>query len=187
LLDPKNDLLPVDREPPGSSPRWEDIMSSQVASHVNAQVVTTFETKQRSNARHLVTAARILTGLSFLVFGLDGFLHYIPQPTTGIPEGALAFGAAHGHEAVLTSGCDLPDLPLDLAERLRPGPAVVRGQPLLGLWPVELAGELVRWLEADRDRAMRSWIAHAGARIVALPFEVRNVNRPEDLEGRPPQ
>jgi uncharacterized membrane protein YphA (DoxX/SURF4 family) len=69
-------------------------MSSQVASHVNAQVVTTFETKHRSNARHLVTAARILTGLSFLVFGLDGFLHYIPQPTTGIPEGALAFGAA---------------------------------------------------------------------------------------------
>jgi molybdopterin-guanine dinucleotide biosynthesis protein A len=114
----------------------------------------------------------------------------LPRPglgPLGALAGALAFGAAHGHEAVLTSGCDLPDLPLDLAERLRPGPAVVRGQPLLGLWPVELAGELVRWLEADRDRAMRSWIAHAGARIVALPFEVRNVNRPEDLEGRPPQ
>jgi uncharacterized membrane protein YphA (DoxX/SURF4 family) len=69
-------------------------MSSQVAIHANTQVATTFETKQRSNARHLVTAARILIGLSFLVFGLDGFLHFIPQPTTGIPEGALAFGAA---------------------------------------------------------------------------------------------
>lgn len=100
----------------------------------------------------------------------------------GALAGALSHAALHGYEAVLTSGCDLPDLPLDLAERLRPGPAVVKGQPLLGLWPAGLADELVRWLEKDRDRAMRSWIAHAGARSVALPVTVSNVNTPEDLE-----
>lgn len=69
-------------------------MSSQVAIHASTQVATTFTSKRRPIARHLVTAARILTGLSFLVFGLDGFLQFIPKPTSGIPEGALAFGAA---------------------------------------------------------------------------------------------
>ena len=40
------------------------------------------------------TAARILLGLVFFVFGLDGFLHFVPQPTTPPPEGAMALGIA---------------------------------------------------------------------------------------------
>ena len=111
-----------------------------------------------------------------------------PRPGLG-PLGALAGALAHaadqGFDAVLTSGCDLPDLPLDLAELLRPGPAVARGQQLLGLWPATLAEELIHWLEADRDRAMRSWMAHVGARTVALAATPSNINTPEDLARFP--
>jgi uncharacterized membrane protein YphA (DoxX/SURF4 family) len=45
-------------------------------------------------ARHLPTVARLLMGLIFLVFGLNGFLHFIPQPKTPMPDGAVAFAAA---------------------------------------------------------------------------------------------
>jgi hypothetical protein len=48
----------------------------------------------RSFARPLPVAARILMGLIFLVFGLNGFLHFIPQPKTPMPEGAVAFTGA---------------------------------------------------------------------------------------------
>jgi uncharacterized membrane protein YphA (DoxX/SURF4 family) len=40
------------------------------------------------------TIARILMGLMFTVFGLNGFLHFIPQPKTPMPEGAVAFAGA---------------------------------------------------------------------------------------------
>jgi putative oxidoreductase len=46
--------------------------------------------------RHLVTAARLLVGLTFLVFGLNGFIHFMAPPqvpaTAGMFLGAL--GAA---------------------------------------------------------------------------------------------
>jgi hypothetical protein len=45
-------------------------------------------------ARHLPTGARILMGLMFFVFGLNGFLHFIPEPKTPMPEGAAAFAGA---------------------------------------------------------------------------------------------
>ena len=44
--------------------------------------------------RVLPVAARILMGLMFFIFGLNGFLHFIPQPKTPIPEGAVAFAGA---------------------------------------------------------------------------------------------
>jgi len=40
--------------------------------------------------RCLPSAARILMGLVFLVFGLNGFLNFIPPPKTPMPEGAVA-------------------------------------------------------------------------------------------------
>jgi uncharacterized membrane protein YphA (DoxX/SURF4 family) len=42
--------------------------------------------------RHLPTASRLLLGLIFVVFGLNGFLHFIPQPPA--PPAAMAFGTA---------------------------------------------------------------------------------------------
>jgi uncharacterized membrane protein YphA (DoxX/SURF4 family) len=41
----------------------------------------------------LPTAARILLGFIFLVFGLNGFLNFLPQ-SGNIPEAALAFAGA---------------------------------------------------------------------------------------------
>ena len=43
--------------------------------------------------RHLPMGGRILLGLIFFVFGLNGFLNFLPQPSN-VPEGALAFGGA---------------------------------------------------------------------------------------------
>ena len=43
-------------------------------------------------SRHAPTAARILLGLVFLVFGLNGFLNFIPQPPP--PDRAMAFMGA---------------------------------------------------------------------------------------------
>jgi uncharacterized membrane protein YphA (DoxX/SURF4 family) len=40
------------------------------------------------------TIARILLGLMFFVFGLNGFLRFIPEPKTPMPEGAVAFAGA---------------------------------------------------------------------------------------------
>ena len=99
----------------------------------------------------------------------------------GALAGALDYAEANGFGTVLTSGCDLPDLPHDLAALLAPGPAVIAGQPLVGLWPAALAPRLIAYLEADGDRAMRSWIAMTGARRVPLARPLPNINTPEDL------
>lgn len=48
----------------------------------------------KSFARHLPTLARFLLGLPLAVFGLNGFLNFIPPPSTPLPEGAMAFATA---------------------------------------------------------------------------------------------
>jgi uncharacterized membrane protein YphA (DoxX/SURF4 family) len=48
----------------------------------------------RSFTRHLPTVARLLMGLPLIVFGLNGFFNFIPQPTTPLAEGAAAFAGA---------------------------------------------------------------------------------------------
>ncbi|PTQ11618.1 molybdopterin-guanine [Sphingomonas oleivorans] len=108
----------------------------------------------------------------------------IPRPgmgPLGALAGALAFAREAGFDRVLTSGCDLPDLPLDLIEQLAPGPAVAEGQPLLGLWPSDMGGLLKDYLESGGDLAMRSWIAQAGVRRVMLSASPSNINTPEEL------
>jgi uncharacterized membrane protein YphA (DoxX/SURF4 family) len=47
--------------------------------------------KSKSFARYLPMIARLLMGLAFFVFGLNGFLNFIPPPKTPMPEGAMAF------------------------------------------------------------------------------------------------
>jgi uncharacterized membrane protein YphA (DoxX/SURF4 family) len=48
----------------------------------------------RSVARYLPAVARYLMGLPLVVFGLNGFLNFIPPPSTPLPEGAAAFAGA---------------------------------------------------------------------------------------------
>ena len=45
-------------------------------------------------ARYLPVVARVLLGLLFVMTGLNGFLDFLPQPKTPIPEGAMAFAVA---------------------------------------------------------------------------------------------
>jgi hypothetical protein len=47
----------------------------------------------QKSKRPWTAVARFLMGLAFFVFGLNGFLHFIPQPKT-MPEGAMAFFGA---------------------------------------------------------------------------------------------
>ncbi|RKG80273.1 DoxX family membrane protein [Corallococcus exercitus] len=51
--------------------------------------------KKKSFARYLPTAARVFMGLVFFVFGLNGFLEFIPTPKDLNPaDPAVAFGIA---------------------------------------------------------------------------------------------
>lgn len=45
----------------------------------------------RSFTRFLPAIARVLMGVPLLVFGLNGFLNFIPPPSTPLAEGAMAF------------------------------------------------------------------------------------------------
>lgn len=49
----------------------------------------------KSFARHLPAIARVLLGLLFFVFGLNGFLNFIPTPPKdAMPAGLVAFSEA---------------------------------------------------------------------------------------------
>ena len=45
-------------------------------------------------SRYLPAIVRFLLGLSLVVFGLNGFLNFIPPPSAPLPEGAMAFAGA---------------------------------------------------------------------------------------------
>ena len=49
---------------------------------------------RRALARYVPAIVRSLMGLLFLVCGLNGFLNFLPQPSTPLPEGALTFVGA---------------------------------------------------------------------------------------------
>ena len=55
---------------------------------------TTPTSNGKSFTRFFPTIARYLLGLPLLVFGLNAFFNFIPQPTTPMPEGAAAFAGA---------------------------------------------------------------------------------------------
>ena len=121
--------------------------------------------------------------------GLDR-LDDLPAPGLGPLgglAGALAFARSHGFDAVLTAGCDLPGLPLDLRARFGSPSAILRGQPTIGLWSSDLAGPLAGWLaSAAADRSIRAWAILAEARWVAADGEIANVNTPADLAAFDP-
>lgn len=108
-----------------------------------------------------------------------------PGPNLG-PLGALAGALVHAREQsfaeVLTSGCDLPDLPENLCTVLAPGPSFIAGQPLLGRWPAALADQLLAYIRGNDDRSMRGWISASSARTVAFDRPIANINRIEDLD-----
>ena len=110
----------------------------------------------------------------------------LPAPDMG-PLGGLAAALAYAQErdcaGVLSTGCDMPVLPDDLAKALiGDGPAVVEGQHLIGYWPADLADRLLDHIDRSQNRSIRGWITEIEPRRIrsaqgALP----NINRPDDL------
>lgn len=74
-------------------------------------------------ARGLHIAARLLLGLTFFVFGLNGFLNFIPPPTTPMPEVVTTFVGAllqTGYMFPLIAGTEVLTGALLLANRFVP-------------------------------------------------------------------
>jgi uncharacterized membrane protein YphA (DoxX/SURF4 family) len=88
----------------------------------------TVSTIGRSFTRYAVPCIRILLGLVFFVFGLDGFLHFVPQPTEPMSEGAMSFAFAlikTGYMFPLIKGTEVAVGALLLANRFVPLALVV--------------------------------------------------------------
>lgn len=104
-------------------------------------------------------------------------------PLGGI-AGALRHAAAAGYQAVLTVPCDTPLLDPALLATLAASqePAMLRGLPVCGLWPVRLADALEARLASQEDRSIRGWADVIGARRLEAP-PIPNVNTPADLEA----
>jgi len=80
-------------------------------------------TTTRSITRYTAPCARVLLGLVFFVCGLDGFLHFIPQPTEMPSEGAMSLAIAlmkSGYMFPLIKGTEVAVGALLLANRLVP-------------------------------------------------------------------
>jgi uncharacterized membrane protein YphA (DoxX/SURF4 family) len=80
-------------------------------------------TGAKSLGRILPHVARVLMGIMFFVFGLNGFLHFIPQPKDAMPEVAVTFFAAlmkTGYMLPLISGTQVIVGALLLSNRFVP-------------------------------------------------------------------
>jgi uncharacterized membrane protein YphA (DoxX/SURF4 family) len=65
-----------------------------MATNITSQNIDNGATQPKPIARYATATARILMGLIFLVFGLNGFFMFIPAPKVVIPAAAMAFQAA---------------------------------------------------------------------------------------------
>ena len=80
--------------------------------------------RPRAIVRHAATGARVLLGLVFFAFGLDGFLHFVPQPDPStMPPGSVALAGAFmasGYMFPLIKGTEVIVGALLLANRFVP-------------------------------------------------------------------
>ncbi|QUL37407.1 molybdenum cofactor guanylyltransferase [Erythrobacter sp. JK5] len=127
---------------------------------------------------------------ALIVCGRDepgfGCIPDLPAPGLGPLGGlnaALDFAETHGFTHVLTAGVDCPNLPADLAAQLAgEGAAIIEDQPVVGLWPVAIAADLVEFL-AEGGRALYGFADRIEARRIAVEPPLINVNSPGDLPG----
>lgn len=61
-------------------------MTTNIVSDVQVK-----ELPSRSKLRYVTIVIRTMMGLLFTMFGLNGFLNFLPKPSTPMPEGAAAF------------------------------------------------------------------------------------------------
>ena len=135
-------------------------------------------------------------GLPVVADSVAGFA----GPLAGIHAGLEWVKASRpGIRYGVTIAADTPFFPLDLVQRfiaeLKHGPALVVARseegtyPVVGLWPVALAGDIERSLKQGM-RKVGGWTEQHGAVEVSFPpVEIGgrpidpffNINRPEDL------
>jgi uncharacterized membrane protein YphA (DoxX/SURF4 family) len=75
---------------PWLNTRMENLMATAATISLQPRKATI----STSIVRYLPTAGRLLLGLLFFVFGLNGFLNFIPQPSTPLPAAATSFSGA---------------------------------------------------------------------------------------------
>lgn len=128
----------------------------------------------------LVVCGREESGFDCLPDRPEGAL----GPLAGL-NAALHHAEANGFEAVLSSGCDIPNLPVTLAKALTGGdaglsPAIVKEQPVVGIWPAPLATLLDTYIGGG-GRSLYGWAESVDARQFVIEPPLMNVNTPEDL------
>lgn len=101
-------------------------------------------------------------------------------PLGGI-NAALHAAATRGYDAVLTVPCDVPSLPVNLAEILSNTSYIIE-MPVIGLWSSSLAPQLDDYLAEAEDRSVRGWAKAAGVDAVRLGEPIPNLNTRADLE-----
>jgi uncharacterized membrane protein YphA (DoxX/SURF4 family) len=77
------------------------LSSSIDSAQTSSTTGSTAPSKRSALARYAPVAARILLGLVFFVFGLNGFFNFIPPPPEGVPAGAMKLGAAMAESGYL--------------------------------------------------------------------------------------
>lgn len=101
-------------------------------------------------------------------------------PLGGI-NAALQHAKNLGFDAVLSAGCDIPNLPEDLRSLLSgTSAAIIADQPVVGFWPKDAAEELDQYLVSG-ERRIYGFARAIRAREISLPKPLMNINRPEDL------
>src|SRR5437660_705139 len=70
--------------------------------------------------KHIFTISRILLGLIFVIFGLNGFLHFIPTTQFPGPAGQFIGAIFSSHFYIVVFGTQVVGGLLMLANRLRP-------------------------------------------------------------------
>jgi molybdenum cofactor guanylyltransferase len=101
-------------------------------------------------------------------------------PLAGL-EAALDHAVRRGFDGVLCVPVDTLPLPVDLLDRLQSeGAAVFEHQYSIGYWPIRFLEPLQSYLSAGRHD-LAGWTYRSGARRVAEPYWIGNVNSPADL------
>lgn len=127
------------------------------------------------------TTALIVCGREEPGFGCVPDLPEVGIGPLGGLNAALSFAETHGFTHVLSAGVDAPNIPADLAAQLAgEGAAIVDSQPVVGLWPVTIAADLVEFIEGG-GRSLYRFADHVSARRITLDPPLLNVNQPEDL------
>jgi molybdenum cofactor guanylyltransferase len=130
----------------------------------------------RPQTAELVIAGREWPGLTSVADIPEAGL----GPLGGL-AGALDYAERNGFDFVLSCGCDLLGVPVDLAIQLGAAPAIFDDLPIIGLWPAELANILPQWLSDPANRSVYRFADYVGAPRVVTPATLTNVNRVSDL------